>query len=716
MTTKDRMTTKDKDGMTAKGKQFVEESGMRNEWIGKSVVAVVLAAMLFGAVGAARAGESFVKPTKEELEMKELPGYPGAAAVVLYREEVTRDDLHVVQHYERIKILTEDGLKYANVELGYFSTHDFGLDVGDNKSLGDIAGRTIHADGTIIPFTGKPYLKTIAKGQTKDIGYSMQEKVFTLPDVQVGSIIEYRYATRYNDQVYEAPDWYIQGDLYVKAAHYTWYPTSQDMIDGDTQSEVNAISWFSILPPGAKIDARELPGTQPDGRVARVYDLTVKDVPPTLHEDFMPPTKSFSYRVLYNFTAYQSGAEYWKGKGKHWSKRVNNFTDPNQNLINATQAVIAGATTQDEKLRKIYAAVMALENTHFTRSREEREDKAGGHKVNTAADVLDNKRGDESQLTQLFVGMARAAGMKAYLMLVPDRSEELFTPSWLTFQQFDDLIAIVNVNGKEVYFDPGQRYCDYGHLAWQHTFVQGLRQVENGTDFALTSGDGYVANHTSRVANLVMDEHGVVTGKIDLTFDGSPALRWRHVALEGDEESLKHQLRTNLEEMLPKGLEVKVLNIDNIATYDKPLKVTYSVEGAPGTPTGKRLVLPADLFTSGEHATFPHEKREVAVYFPYAQAVQDALRITLPAQMAVEGVPDAAKAGLPKTAAYTLTVTSAPNSFTTRRTYAFGNIIIPATDYAALRTFYGQFETSDQQSVVLKQNPVQASAAAAPGN
>ena len=28
-----------------------------------------------------------------------------------------------------------------------------------------ITGRTIHPDGTIIPFTGKPYLKVLEKGQ-----------------------------------------------------------------------------------------------------------------------------------------------------------------------------------------------------------------------------------------------------------------------------------------------------------------------------------------------------------------------------------------------------------------------------------------------------------------------------------------------------------------------------------------------------------------------
>ena len=56
----------------------------------------------------------------------------------------------------------------------------------------------------------------------KGKGIKYQAKVFTLPDVTVGSIIEYRYATRINDDCYEPPTWIIQGDLYVKSAHYIW--------------------------------------------------------------------------------------------------------------------------------------------------------------------------------------------------------------------------------------------------------------------------------------------------------------------------------------------------------------------------------------------------------------------------------------------------------------------------------------------------------------
>ena len=676
------------------------------------------AAVLLGAAVAAARADQFQKPTKEELEMTSLPGYPGAAAVVLYREEITRDDLHVVQHYERIKILTEDGKKYANVELGFFSTQDIGDMLGDDKTIGDIVGRTIHVDGTVIPFTGKPYLKVIEKATAHDdidkldIKYKMQAKVFTLPDVEVGSIIEYRYSTRISDNFVESPDWYVQGDLYVKAAHYQWFPTLRDLVDTESQAPINSITWFPILPASAKVEHTETPSgsLSSSGRNQIVYNLSVKDIPPVLHEEYMPPIASYSYRVLFNFSQYHSQAEYWASEGKRWSKRKNSFVDPNSQLRDATQAVIAGATTQDEKLRKIYAAIMSMENTHFTREHEAREDK-----INTAADVVNHKRGTPEQLTEAFVGMARAAGMKAYLMLVPDRAEELFAPGWMSFRQFDDTIAIVNVDGKEEFFDPGERYCAYGHLAWQHTFVNGLRQTDSGSDLAKTPGDGFAANKTTRVANLNMDDHGQITGKIDLTFLGSPALRWRQAGARGDEESLKHGLRTHLEEMLPKSLDVKVTNIQNLDDYDKPLVVTYTVKGTVGTPTGKRVLLPADLFMTGEHAVFPHEKRENAVYFHYPQMVQDALRLNLPQNMAVEAVPDPAKVMMKKEAAYDMTVTSTPNNFTTRRNFIFGDIVVPTTDYADLRAFYSQFETKDQESVVLKPVEGAAPSTAAPG-
>ncbi len=649
---------------------------------------------------AAFAQTKFIQPTPEELSMTSMPGYPGVAAVILNKEEITSDDRHSAQHYARMKILTDDGKKYANVELPYVTTTE-GADensIGNQKSLEAIQGRTIHPDGTVVPFTGKPYLKVMEKGK----GFKYQAKVFTLPDVTVGSIIEYRYSTFINDRGYEPPVWLIQGDLYVKSAHFLWYPSSEDM--GDEHGNlIHTITWFPILPKGAEIVKHDMPGGGSNGLPSRSYELSIKDVPPVPDEEYMPPVGNYSFRVYFNYIAARTGEEFWKSEGKYWSKAVNSFANPNSDLKSATQQIVAGATTQDQKLRAIYAAVQKLENTDYTREHEAREDKANGlGKVKDADDVFRHERGDSAQLTELFIGMARAAGMDADAVLVPDRSRHVFMSLWLNLEQFDDMIAVVKVDGKDQFFDPGERYCQYGHLAWQHGFVTGLRQKSNETAFVEIQGDGFKNNVIMRVANLKMDATGLVDGKIDMTYMGVTAVRWRHTALSGDDESLKHELRTSLEEIIPHTLEVKDVTVSNIADYENPLKVTYTVQGTVGSWTGKRLVVPADLFLVNQKATFPHEKREVAVDFRYPSSTRDALRINFPSNFSIEAAPSNAKYGMKQMAGYGMAVESAPTSFTTRRDYIFGELYIMPDEYAQLRSFYSQFEANDQQSVVLK--------------
>src|SRR6516164_2079758 len=66
----------------------------------------------------AYAGDRIQPVSQEELKMSGDPKAPGAPAIILFRQ-VDRDDNGLTAHednYFRIKILTEEGRKYANVE------------------------------------------------------------------------------------------------------------------------------------------------------------------------------------------------------------------------------------------------------------------------------------------------------------------------------------------------------------------------------------------------------------------------------------------------------------------------------------------------------------------------------------------------------------------------------------------------------------------------
>jgi hypothetical protein len=654
--------------------------------------------------------QGFTAPTPEELSMKSLPNYPGAPALYLYQEEITNDDLHVHQYYVRIKVLTEEGKRYANVELPFVNLQDAD---GPNNQMTGIQARTIHSDGTIVPFTGKPYLKTVEK----DNQYKVEERVFTLPDVEVGSILEYRYSWRYDDNYFEAPDWYIQKDIFVKSAHYVWLPTSKELIDGDVDAPVNTITWFPVLPEGAKVQPTTLPNRDAMGREQHKYELTIKDVPPTIKEEYMPPIGSFTYRVLFNFTAFHDGQEFWKVKGKKWSKHADSFIGPNGDLRQATKEVIGDAATDDLKLHKIYAAVMTIENTAYTREHQRDEDKVAGlAKVSNAFDVWKNKRGSGDQITMLFIGMARAAGLKAYYMTVTSRSDSLFVPNWLNFSQLDSTLAVVNVGGKETYFDPGARYCQYGHLTWGDSFASGVRQVDGGTAFGNAPGDLYTSNQEGRTGNFTMDEHGNITGKIVMSYTGDHALTWRQRALRGDTDSLHHSLKESMEAQIPKSLQIEVGTITDIDNYEKPLQVEYTVKGTLGTVTGKRMIIPVDIFVAESKPAFTHEKRELAVYFEYPELIRDATRINFPASMSVEAAPTSSSASIKNRALYQLEITPAPTSITVRRTFGFNDIVVKQEEYQELRTYYQQFETKDHDSIVLKTAASPSTPAAGAGN
>src|SRR5271166_6176167 len=84
------------------------------------------AALAFLAIATGRptmlsAGDRFQAVSAEELAMKSEPLAPGAPAIILLRQ-VDRDDNGTTSHednYVRIKILTGEGRKYADVEIPF---------------------------------------------------------------------------------------------------------------------------------------------------------------------------------------------------------------------------------------------------------------------------------------------------------------------------------------------------------------------------------------------------------------------------------------------------------------------------------------------------------------------------------------------------------------------------------------------------------------------
>src|SRR5581483_7272322 len=92
--------------------------------------------------------QGFPPLSPDDLKMTADPKAPGASAIMLYREQDC-DDNGLTSHqdnYVRIKVLTDEGRKYANVEIQF-----------NNKleKITNLHARTIQPDGSAVEFSGE---------------------------------------------------------------------------------------------------------------------------------------------------------------------------------------------------------------------------------------------------------------------------------------------------------------------------------------------------------------------------------------------------------------------------------------------------------------------------------------------------------------------------------------------------------------------------------
>ena len=641
--------------------------------------------------------QAWIAPTQEELKMTSLPQQPGAKAVVLNVDETTDDDNHMRSFYKRIKILTEAGKDLGNVQMFFDKRSD-----GGGWTIDEVAGRTIQPDGTVVPFTGKPYDKLLAK--TKEDQY--RGKVFSMPAVQVGSIIEYRYKMRWDDHHYSSPFWDVQDeDLYVKKAQYLWKPTDKELVStgrGGRESYTSTLVWHPVLPEGQQIKHTQLP----NGR--QLLELELHDIPAFSSEEDMPPEAGSIYHVNFYYSPYKSAQEFWSTEGKFWSSDANRFIGNSSYIRDEATKATAGATSDEDKLRKLYALTQSIDNTDYTRKHDAAEEKTDGLKeARSAEDVLRRKRGSSDEITRVFVALVRADGMNASLMATADRSRNLVDANWLDFRQLRNEIAIVNYGGADHFFDPGSPYIAFGHLDWRHTFSGGVRQKDKETALVQTDVEGYKFSRTTRVADLKLDPTGAMTGTVTMTWQGSPAVAWRQTALESDNDELREDLKKRLESMMPGGTEVTVRGMENLTDADKPLRVLFAVNGHLGTPAGSRVILPSDIFVAGSRNTFPHEHRDRPVYLHYPEMIQDAMRITVPAGYTVESAPKDDRVVYKQAAQYVQRSKQDVGSVTVWRDFVIADFYFPLAEYNDLRGFYSTMEQKDHNSIVLKRTSVE---------
>ena len=642
--------------------------------------------LMAGLVGAAAmlktgtvSGDDWKPISPEELKMTSLPEAPGAPAVYLYRQ-VDRDDSNRAGHesnYVRVKILTEEGRSHANVQIAFEK---------GRESVDGIKARTVRPDGTIANFDGKIYEQVVEK--TK--GQKILVKAFTLPDVQVGSIIEYRFSYNFEDNYIFSSYWEVSSELFTRNAIFTLKPYSR--YPWNVQW-----SWPAGLPKGT-----EAPKEGPD----HIVRMTSENVPAFVEEDHMPPANELKYRVLFTYhdeIVEQDPVKYWRDFNKKKYGQAESFVDKRKTMEEAVAGIVSPSDTPEVKLQKIYAKVQQIPNLSYLPAKSVEERKHENMKeINNVEDLWKRQYGYGYELTWLFLGLARAAGFEAYPCLVSSRNEYFFLKQRINGRELNANVVLVKVNGKDEYFDPGSAFTPYGLLPWAETGVDGLRLDKNGGTWILTTMPTSEQTRVQRRAKLKISSEGDVSGKLTVTYTGLDATALRVEERNADEAARKKLLEDSIKDSIPAGSEAELTNSPDWKSGNMPLVAEFDLK-VPGwtASAGKRALLAAGLFSAHERHMFEHASRVWPVYFRYPYSTEDDLTFELPEGWKIESMPKDLDRNA-KAVEYTLKVEGNGNTVHVQRTLRCDVVMVEKNNYPILRNFYQVVKTEDEQQIVLQ--------------
>ncbi|MFZ0732578.1 MAG: cyclic lactone autoinducer peptide [Candidatus Sulfotelmatobacter sp.] len=632
-------------------------------------------------------GIGFQPVSPDELKMTGNAKAPGAPAIILFRE-VDRDDRGQTAHedvYFRIKILTAEGRKYADIEIPFYKQ------VG---SVINVHARTIEPDGTIVNFSGKAFDKSIVKAR----GVKYLAKTFTMPDVRVGSILEYYYTTDLAENFVFDSHWILNHELYTMRAKFTLNPYNSD-------NPPMYLRWvWHDLPVGA---------TQPKEGPDHVVSLEVADVPAFQTEDYMPPENELKSRVdfIYSEDQFEDQPDkYWTKFGKKRNNLLESFLGKRKSLEEALSSIVSPTDPQEVKLQKIYARVQQIRNTSFEAEKTEQEQKRNKEKTpTTAQDVWKKQYGYGGELTWLFLGLARAAGFEASGVWVADRQNYFFSPQTMDGGRLDQNVVLVKLNGKDMYFDPGSAFIPFGMLPWFETGVKGLKLDKDGGSWVQTTVPESSESTIHRKAELTLSGTGDLEGKLTLTFTGLEASQRRTEERLTDDADRKKYLEDEVKGSIPAACDVDLTNSPDWKSSTPSLVAEFKIK-IPGwaSAAGHRALMPVGLFSAPEKHLFDHADRVHPVYFEFPFERIDEVNINLPLGWQIATVPAPQKLDA-KALTYDLEAQNNKGTLHLNRVLNVDLLLLPKENYPNLRKIFQIVRSSDEQQVMLQPGAATAS-------
>lgn len=518
-------------------------------------------------------------------------------------------------------------------------------------------------------------------------------KVLRIPGVEVGSVIGYEFEQRRRPYILQ-DSFTFQNEIPVHRARFTL------TLPAGWEYQENWTNHAAVIPSG--------------GGASWTWELT--DLPAVEYEHSMPAWRALAGRMVVNYlpsdpTLRGKSLTSWREIGLWYQKLTANRRDPSPQIQHKVAALVAGAPTAVEKMRRL-AAFLQREVRYVAISLG-----IGGYQPHAAYEVFENRYGDCKDKATLLSAMLQQAGIQSYYVIV-QTSRGVVNPDSPSPFTFNHVILAIQLPpevpdgafasvvrhprlGRLLFFDPTDELTPLGSLPY---FEQGNRVLlvtdEGGelVQLPLLAPD---FNRLQRTAKLSLNPDGTLSGEVRETASGSEARNLRALFRQAPVADRRKYMESFLANFLSGFvmLQAEFENLDN-SDLDLGLRYSFSAQNY-AQRAGELLLVRPRVLGQKSSGVLEMKDRKHPVEFDAASLESDTYEIALPEGYEVDELPPPTvlDAGF---AEYHSKVEMAGTVLRYQRELRIKDVFIPTERLPELKKFYRQVAADENRSAVLK--------------
>jgi len=580
----------------------------------------------------------FGKVSEEELAATSHKSDPEANAAILYRNtdtkfNYTQDGGFVVitEHQERIKIYNKDGYDFANQEVRMYQG------TSEEETVTSLKAVTYNLiDGKIEE--SKLQNKGIFE-EEKSKNWTI--KKFTMPDIQDGSIIEFKYTftspfyTTINEFRFQESIPVDKVEMRFFAPEYLMYRThGKGGIPLGLKTEQKARTIRYRYERQALARATEVErGTRELDLTENGYIVNLENLPALKEEPFAGNLNNYISALQFelSYTKFpNSEVRYYATSWEDVATKIyksDNFgkeLEITKYFKEDIDALLSGVATSKERMIKVF---------DFVKSKMTWNEYYGVYTDKGVKKAYADGLGNVADINLMLVAMLNYAGVETNPILLSTKANGI--PFFPTRTGFNYVIAGAVLDNRLFLLDGVDKTGSPSVLKTNLLNWKGRMVRADGSSLLVDLLPSNPATHTS-LMNLEVNEDLVITGNSKNRFTGHYAKgqRARYRNLNEDQQSEK--MEENFE-----SLEMIDHSFKDMDDADEPLILEYNFENEEAIEViGDKMYLSPLLHLATKENYFKAENRTYPIDYIYPWSDKYNVSIKIPDGYTVESLPE----------------------------------------------------------------------------